>query len=259
MMVSAVRLAVRGWWGARRGMLDSIPQPNDLPRASAPGPEPGRVLLIGNGPVAGLGVTSHELALPGHLARQIAALTQRGVELQLIEHKDLTIGNAARYFRDESTDDYDLIVCMVGSPDAVYLTTVDEWHDHLSRLLGHFVHSAPRAGILAVGIPPTSALRLVPGVAAAVIDARVIELNEVTLDATSLWAGADYLPFSPPAEPDGDRHRSAATYGRWAALIAPHAARLLEDAAVARAALPGQSGDQARVENAASSALADGS
>lgn len=259
MLVSAIRLAVRGWWGARRGMLDSIPQPKDLPRASAPGPEPDRVLLIGNGPVAGLGVTSHDLALPGHFARQIAALTQRGVELQLIERKDLTIGNAARYFTDESTDDYDLIVCMVGSLDAVYLTTVDEWRDHLSHLLDCFARSAPRAGILAVGIPPTSALRLVPEVAAAVIDARVSELNDVTLDAASFRAGLDYLPFSPPAEPDGDRHRSAATYGLWAALIAPHAARLLEDAAAARAALPEASGDQARVEKAASNAAADGS
>ncbi len=226
-LVNLVRPAVRGWWGARHGVLQTIPKPTDEPRVRRDGPDPIRVLLIGNGPTSGYGVASHDLALPGHLARQLASATGRGTELQLISPDDLLATNALRFYHDQREPRYELIIVMIGTVDAVRMTDATEWRTHLEALLAEMLHDSAGARLLLVGIPPTSALRLVPTVTSPLIDAHIGALNEVYMLLADELAGAEYLAFAPPAEPDEERHRSSATYAQWAALISPRAAALL--------------------------------
>ncbi len=241
-LVNLVRPAVRGWWSARHGVLDTIPKPTDLPRVRHDGPDPIHVLLIGNGPTSGYGVASHDLALPGHLARQLASATGRGTELQLISPDDLLATNAVRYYRDQREPRYELIIVMIGTVDAVRMTDPAEWRTHLEALLAEMRDDSPDARLLLVGIPPTTALRLVPTVTSALIDAHTGALNEVYMLLADGLPAAHYLAFAPPAEPDEERHRSSATYAQWASLISPRAAALLGPPGARTAArMPGSS------------------
>ena len=57
-----------------RSLVASLPvRPVDEPVSHAPGLDPDRVLLIGNGLAVGWGVLIHDLALPGFLSRALSA------------------------------------------------------------------------------------------------------------------------------------------------------------------------------------------
>jgi hypothetical protein len=73
----------------RRPLGDAAPRaravrPLDPPRAHASGPAPYRVVAVGGRPLAGEGVTTHDLALTGALARGIARSTGHGVDIDAV-------------------------------------------------------------------------------------------------------------------------------------------------------------------------------
>jgi len=73
----------------RRPLGDAAPRvravrPLDPPRAHASGPAPYRVVAVGGRPLAGEGVTTHDLALTGALARGIARSTGHGVDVDAV-------------------------------------------------------------------------------------------------------------------------------------------------------------------------------
>ena len=61
------------------GVRQGLARPADSPQAFVAGRSSLRVLLAGSGPVVGWGVGSHDLGLPGAVARAVAATTGRGV------------------------------------------------------------------------------------------------------------------------------------------------------------------------------------
>ena len=64
--------------------VEPLPRPTDATIAHASGNNPDRMLLLGSGPAMGYGVLSHDLALPGQLARQISAASGRGVTVDVV-------------------------------------------------------------------------------------------------------------------------------------------------------------------------------
>src|SRR5665647_3291979 len=63
---------------------------NGLPRpgnthvvARGAGHDPDRVLLTGGSSAVGWGVADHDLSLAGHLARSTAAITERGIDVDV--------------------------------------------------------------------------------------------------------------------------------------------------------------------------------
>ena len=73
---AALRLTAPAW--------DNLPHPPSRGMVSGPGHDPDRVLIAGNGSAVGWGVLDHALGLPGHLARAVASITGRGVDLDVI-------------------------------------------------------------------------------------------------------------------------------------------------------------------------------
>ena len=81
-----VRPAVQRWHSTSEMSWRSLPSPTATARIEVAGPDPDRVLLVGGGMTVGWGMTSHDQALAGHLARQLSVLTGRGVSLDVMAH-----------------------------------------------------------------------------------------------------------------------------------------------------------------------------
>jgi lysophospholipase L1-like esterase len=223
-----MRPYVRGW--LMRSKLDwpATPKPADEPLTVAPGPHRHRLLLIGDGPAMGYGVVSHDLALPGHIGRQLAATTERGASVQVIADEALNVQTLEERFGEEARPHNDVVVVMVGASDATCLTPLPTWRDGLHRFLRRVnQHTSSGVQVILVGLPPVSSLPVLRGVVAKLAARHSKLLNRELAIAASGYPNVTFLPFSPPPEPNPDRYRSSATYRVWAAHIAPAVAKLL--------------------------------
>jgi hypothetical protein len=78
------RLARRAQLARVAAVRARLVRPLDGRQGSVAGRRPLRVLLIGSGPVVGWGVGSHDLALPGAVARSLAAAPHRGAGVEVV-------------------------------------------------------------------------------------------------------------------------------------------------------------------------------
>lgn len=164
-----------------RSLVASLPvRPVDEPVSHAPGVDPDRVLIIGNGLAVGWGVLIHDLALPGFLARALSAATGRASEVRAHIDPDITIATALRALSAPNLASYDAVVVVIGASDAFQLISPRRWAHHMTVLLSALARSAGAAPILIVGIPPISSIpffRTHPG---GIIDRWAEHLNSIT-------------------------------------------------------------------------------
>lgn len=161
------------------GQRLTMPRPDDAPMSHAPGIDPDRILVFGNGAAVGWGVRSHDLAIPGHLARQVSGLTGRGVDVDLVADPTMTIATAERSVPDSRLGSYDAIVVVIGMSDALRMTSVRQYRHHLSSLLarlGAGLHDG--AEIVLVGVTRPSSIRLFSLKRGNATDERARQLNE---------------------------------------------------------------------------------
>lgn len=222
---------IRVWYASALRAWKSLPRPVDAPFVHAVGANPSRLLLLGNGPAVGYGVLSHSLALSGHVAQQVSALTGRGVDLEIRAAVDLTAGSAREALAGLQLERFDAVVLTLGNNDALRLTPVRQWRRALAALLDH----SERSGSIGLhtfvlGIPPMASILHFPPMVAPLADRQARKLNEQSRVLCSARDNATYLPFDPGPATDLERHRSAATYADWARFIAgPLAHRLVAD------------------------------
>lgn len=205
-----------------------MPQPTDDPRVHIAGPDPDRMLVLGGGLVLGFGVLSHELGIAGHLARQVASSTGRGLDVDIIAQPDFRVDDAGARLNEENLSGYDAIVLFLGVTDSVRHTSARSWHQGLAALLSDISdRTAAGARVFVVGIQP---VRLVTTLNNRVgffaeLHARVLERETILVCAE--WPNASFVPFRPEHEPT-DRYRTSAIYGKWAALVSPAIIESLE-------------------------------
>lgn len=147
------------WLISQRTSAQSIPRPTDAPHAHAAGFNSDRVLIFGCGPA--VGVVSHEIALPGSLARALSARTGRGTDVDVVADMRINAGSARNWLRRIAVRRYDTIIVMLGANDALPLTPLLRWRTRLSSVLAHLREStSPDARIFVAGVPP---IQSVPG------------------------------------------------------------------------------------------------
>jgi hypothetical protein len=203
----------------------SLPRPVESPFAAASGVDPHRLLLIGSGMAVGYGVLSHDLALAGHLARDISARTGRGVDIDVRAASELTVPAAAAQLSTLDLARYDGIVLTLGGLEILGLMPPAVWRQQLDALLDAVAArgaSAPIVYVVGTGRMPDY-LRM-PG-----LIARAVSRHGPLIEAESVAAcnGRDravFVPFEPRAG-DAVRYANRETYEEWAALIAPIIAR----------------------------------
>lgn len=219
--LSVLGLFMRAWLLSQQFNSHSIPQPTDAPRGRADGFGSDQVLIVGSGPAVGWGVMSHELALPGSLARALSSQTRRGTNVDLVADMRINIGNIAKAFRRLALERYDVIVLVLGPNDAVSLTPLSRWRERLWATLSRLESMTPASTrIVVTGIPP---IRSVPGFRSrlgALAENHGAQMNLITAELCGALARTAYAPLSDIGELPRSRVGDGRTYRAWAAEIA---------------------------------------
>ena len=225
-----LRPSARVWHAAQLDRWQAIPRPHDDPIVDVPGADADRVLLIGDGAACGYGVVSHHLALPGALARRLAHATGRGSRVEVVTHPRLFVGELRVELERLELRGMDAIVVTTGIGDACRLTSIRSWQrDVRAAVDAVAAHARRDTPMLWLGIPTVRAVPVFRGVTARVIEHHATLLNQHTETLLESHPRARYVPFEPDPHRDGERHRSAATFSRWADLITPSLQRALQE------------------------------
>ncbi|MDQ1577002.1 MAG: hypothetical protein QOH55_2152 [Microbacteriaceae bacterium] len=212
---------MRAWAAAMTRELEGLPRPLDVPRARSGGIDSDRILIFGGGPAAGAGVLSHDLALPGSLARALTARTRRGAHVDVVPVPRMTIGSALAELEGLDLKRYDAIVVTLGANDARNLTSIDLWRRKLSAVLGMLSDdSVTTAQIFVVGIHPIRAIPAFNYMLGSVADRHGRALNRVTAELCATLPRITYVPLPAPPHPSPGRFRTARDYQSWAELLA---------------------------------------
>jgi hypothetical protein len=219
----SLRPVLRAWEAWVSDMLDSMPRPNDLPRAIAEGPTPDRVLIVGSGPAVGWGVASHELALPGVVARALRAGTGRGAVVDVIADERWTIEDAGRALASASLTRYDTVILALGTADVMTGMTSRAWRDALHDVLAQWRESAGSAGRLVItDVPRISSIPGLHGAVARWADRRANEFTEIVRERVGSEEGVWLvrLPRLRSGVEEAQRRRTPGDYALWGTTIA---------------------------------------
>lgn len=210
---------LRAWHRQLRATWASTPRPVDPPQAHSPGPAPARVLIIGSGPATGWGVLTHDLALPGQLARVLTERTGNGAEVDLIGTPFLTIREAEGELRDLRLWRYDVVVVVLGIPDVVSFTSPGEWAERMAALLRMLRRSGEAdTQIVVAGVQPMRSVRDFDGPLGSLLDRRATQFNRRTESICHDRPRVGYVRLS--GERADTRGGESGVHRRWAEQIA---------------------------------------
>ena len=194
--------------------------PTDLPRASASGPRPHRVLLVGAELVTSYGVASHQLGIPGTLARQIAASTGFGVDVDLLVLPTTELGYLEQALKHLPLPTSDALVLVLDAADQARR----DFPGRLQRLLvGAALRMPPEARVtVAIGDPLP---RLLTGRRGS---RRTMGADELTSSAVAAAGAVRDTQFVTLRQRFGlTPHDAPTAYREWALSLAPAVANRL--------------------------------
>jgi lysophospholipase L1-like esterase len=198
-----------------------------LPDAAFPwqgtvaGPRPLSLLVLGDSTAAGVGADTQDDALPGHLGRELAARTGRGVTWRALGENGADSHEIIeRYLDDATSEPYDVVFLSVGANDALGIRSRGAFARDIRHLLNRLRDASPNAVILVSSLPAFFRFELLP---------QPLKWN-LYLHSSSLESGARAVAatmtgvhMSPPPPPYTDGffasdlfHPSASGYRDWA-------------------------------------------
>ncbi len=215
----AMRPVLMAWWArSRLGWTFQLPADS---HAHTRGVDPDRILLMGDGAAAGLGVLAQDLALAGQLARRVTALTGRAIDVDVVAERDMSPSRAQQLLLTAPLARYDVLLLVLGTGDALTITPTSKWQRDLERMCDTIESSAPASlRTFMVGIPDVGTLDGLPRFFSLMAGGHGRKLNAATHTVCARHPRITYLPFDPDRLADG-RRGSKETYGHWAELIAP--------------------------------------
>jgi lysophospholipase L1-like esterase len=209
----------RFWLVLQQTRNQSAPRPRDAPEATAVGPDPVRVLIFGSGPAVGWAVLTHEIALPGWLARALTLSTGRGSRVELVANMRITVSNAGSMLSAMDTSRFDAIVVVLGTNDAIRLMPLPVWRERLRGVLSSIEQTSGGPHTFVTGIPP---VQTVPGYTSRLgrfVSAHAVKMNEVTARLCES-TNATFVPLSSVEPKNALGVRDGRTYRKWADAIA---------------------------------------
>ena len=228
-MYELLRPVMRTWYATEMAAAGSVPKPMDDALVAAPGDDVDSVLLIGNGATHGWGVTTHQIAITGHLSRTLQGKTGRPCTVQYIGDETMNIASALAWVGDHDITRYDAIVIALGMNDAVRLTPLPAWEEHLTGLLEALqAGMKSSAEILVVGIQPVRSVTPYNKPLGKVAEFHAGRMNTITEQITAATENVTFFSLpAPTLEPDRP-HGSSSVYRSWAHTIADHTAPVLD-------------------------------
>jgi hypothetical protein len=212
---------MRAWSVSQGERLSPVPFPIDTPQATVAGPNKANVLVFGAGPAVGWGVRSHDLALPGSLARALSARTGRGVQVDLVADSTFTASTALEALSALDLDRYEAIIIVLGVNDAIRLTPLRRWEAELATLLDWLEGATgDRSRILVTGIQPIRSIQTFDSPMGDVADRHALSMNCVTTALVEPRTRTEYVALPSPPGGRRDRHRESGAYVYWARSLA---------------------------------------
>lgn len=197
---------------------------------TVPGPDPLRLLVLGDSTAAGVGADTQEEALPGNLARELSARLGRGVHWRASGENGATARDLIEKYLDDATaSEVDLVFLSVGANDALGLRP--RWA--FGRDIRTLLH-ALRAGsplVLMSSLPAFSRFELLPNPLRWNLYLHSRSLEDAARAVVARTPGTHISP-PPPPYTDGFFatdlfHPSASGYRDWAEFALDDAAELL--------------------------------
>jgi hypothetical protein len=219
---------MRSWGRGVFRSLSGVPRPTDDPRVHASGLDSDRILIFGSGAAVGWGVLSHDLAVPGALARSLSKLTGRGVDVDVITEPDLRLANAVRDLTGIDVSRYDGIVLTLGLMEAVGLASPSSWRRDLDSLLSYLNSVAPHTPIFVVGIHSTTQITRYDAMVAPIITHSRGALNRVSSQLAAHRERVTFVPFDAPERTHRDRYRTKSEYQDAGSLLASAIAPVMD-------------------------------
>jgi GAF domain-containing protein len=208
-----------GWWltTSRKSWHRRVVA-NDSPHVHARGTNPDRVLITGDGAATGRGVATHDLGLPGYLARSLSVHTGRATDVDIVVTGNMTARTCLPAIADLDLGRFDIIVSSLGANEALALTGTNTWRTALAVLLDDIQAKSPAATkIFVLPIPFFGINPHFPPALARVVDRHVQKLNAVT---EALVATMDQVEAIPVGQDHAYEPEGAHIYQRWAEGIA---------------------------------------
>ncbi len=216
----------RAWLSTSSSSWRRLPRPTDEPHVHAPGDDPHRVLVVGNGVAMSYGVLSHQIGVGGHFARQLAERTRRGSDVLLMVDVQLDPKTALAMLADVRPARFDAIVLVFGGAESLRLMPATAWRRDLDILLDRLVADTTSTEIVLLGMPRVARVVWIPRFARSRIVRRIDEITAQALLAAASHERTTFLPFEPSGT-DLVRTRDRGTYGEWGSLVAEGVADLL--------------------------------
>jgi hypothetical protein len=196
----------------------------DSPHVHGPGITLDRILLTGDGVATGRGVRTHDLGLPGHLARQLSALTGHATDIDVVVDQEMTVLSCEAAIDGVDLSRYDVIVLSLGHNEALALMSVRKWESGLRTLLAEVAECASSAAsVFLLSVPSFGPRTHLPPALAAVVDRHAEALNAVT---STVIAGIPQVTLIPVSAANEFERETVTLYRRWAGGIA---ARISEE------------------------------
>lgn len=179
-------------------------------------------------------MVSHELGLPGSLARALSARAGFGFSVDVIADPGMNTAGALAAMLSVAHHRYDAVIITVGVNDALALTPVPEWRAQLGTMLAGFTAALPATSpVFVVGIPQMDSIPLFNARVAVAAAAHARRLNQATLELSARDDRTMYLVLPPLAAHDNPertmRYRTAGDYTYWAAGLAAQMHNRLAD------------------------------
>lgn len=227
-MHAVTSMMLRVWLATSSNSWRRLPRPADEPHVHYSGVAPDRVLVVGSGAVVGYGVLSWELSLSGQLAKKVAELTGRGIDIDISADPQLDIHAATEVVSSVNLARYDGIVLMLGALEALELYPLKKWESQLLGLIEEVRANAPASvRVWFIAIPPLPDLVGLPRAVRARVGRQLTALNRIAADAVSGRTGMHFVPLKPRAQTLVD-NANREVHVEWAGLIAPALAAALD-------------------------------
>lgn len=203
---------------------------NDSPHVRAPGTNPDRVLILGDGAATGRGVLTHDLGLPGYLARSLTEKTRRATDVDIVVSDSMTVDDCLAILPATDLNQYDAVLMSIGANEALDLMSARTWEAALRRLLRVAVDGAPKATrVFVLAIPEFGVNPHLPRPLAGALDYHVGILNTIIENETAAHAQTVFVPDS---RDQAYELEGAHEYQKWATRIARRISANLDPARV---------------------------
>jgi len=196
-------------------------------QGSQPGPDPLRLLVLGDSTAAGVGAPTQWEALPGNLAREISQLLGRGVTWEARGRNGATARDLVTdYLPDDS---YDICFVSIGANDALGIRSRTAFGRDIRTVLEHLRATSPRATIIMSSLPAFFRFELLPNPLRFNL---YLHSQSLENEARRIVETIDGVVMSPPPPPYTEGffasdlfHPSAVGYRDWARFAVEDAVR----------------------------------